>query len=265
MKDVVITDCACVAEDGFGNRRTWQSWDGAAPGADDLRWSMFSETPFDAFRRLDALCRYALSAVELLTLPPPAAGGRRPDLGLCLGTQYGSLDADIAFIRTANNASGPSPRLFTYTLPSTALGEIAIRHRITGPNLCVLCGPDSGMAALREGTFMVADGTVAGCVCLGCDAVSMPVAGRSVGYAYAFVLERAPAACEREGPLARLIPGDAGCTPARCVAAHDALPALFRYVASSARPAGEPPCESLCLRAAAHPAAPCLLCNLDAG
>ena len=89
--------------------------------------------------------------------------------------------------------------MFPYTLPSTVVGEIAIRHRITGPNICVVAGPDSGMLALWEGVGMIESGEAKGCICVGCDAVSrasapfiaeLPLGGKLLRCsAHAFLVE----------------------------------------------------------------------------
>ena len=71
---------------------------------------------------------------------------------------------------------GPSPTLFAYTLPSAAIGEIAIRHRLTGPNLCFV--GDSG-DVLPEAVDLLRRGEADACVCLYCQVVSAE-AGRLI-------------------------------------------------------------------------------------
>jgi len=202
MRRTVITACGCVDEGGFGNARSWTPWPGGVPR---LRWRTFSDQPFDRFGRLDLLCKYAVAAVEMLELPPFTEGESRPDLALLLGSDNGSLDTDVKFVRSIHEPGGASPTLFSYTLPSTALGEIAIRHHITGPSACVMAGPESGPLALWEGMAWVAEGDVGGCICVGCDAVSASVADAPSAHAYAFlVADEAAVATQGNAPLARL-------------------------------------------------------------
>jgi 3-oxoacyl-(acyl-carrier-protein) synthase len=124
------------------------------------------------FGRLDLASQLAVLAVETLGVQFDA--WPRDRVGLCLSVKAGSLSTDAEYWRGRNDPGGPSPALFTYTLPSSPLGEVAIRHRLTGPNLCVV--GDDGIA-LAEATDWLRRGTADGCVCITCKAVS-PAAAR---------------------------------------------------------------------------------------
>jgi len=199
MTRVFIAACGCVDEEGFGSARSWTPWPPSA-GSRRLRWRTLSPRPFDRFGRLDVLCKHAVAAVEMLGLPGLDEGATRPDTALVLGSEHGSLDVDVRFWRSIGEPGGASPKLFSYTLPSTALGEIAIRHRITGPNLCLAAGPDSGLLALWEGAQLVASGEVPRCLCIACDALSAPLAVPPHARGYAFLLATDP----REPALAEV-------------------------------------------------------------
>src|SRR5215212_4071054 len=86
------------------------------------------------FGRLDFVSRLALVAVESLGVNFEALP--RDRIGICLAVRAGSLTTDVEFWNGRDAVGGPSPTLFAYTLPSSAIGEIAIRYRLTGPNLC---------------------------------------------------------------------------------------------------------------------------------
>jgi len=118
------------------------------------------------FRRLDLASQLALLAVESLSIDFDALP--RDRVGICLGVRTGSLAADCEYWRGRDAVGGPSPTLFTYTLPSAAIGEIAIRHRLTGPNLC-LVGEDT---VLSEAGDWLQRGEVEACLCVGCDVVT---------------------------------------------------------------------------------------------
>jgi 3-oxoacyl-(acyl-carrier-protein) synthase len=119
------------------------------------------------FGRLDLASQLAVLAVESLHLKFDACPRER--IGLCLAAKAGCLSTDIEYWRGRNEIGGPSPALFTYTLPSSPLGEVAIRHRLIGPNLC-LVGDDS--VALAEAADWLRQGTVDGCLCVSCKAIS---------------------------------------------------------------------------------------------
>ena len=83
---------------------------------------------------MDLMSQLALLAVEALGFSFEA--WPRDRVGICMAAAAGSLSTDLDYWNGRNNVGGPSPTLFTYTLPSAPIGEIAIRHQLTGPNLC---------------------------------------------------------------------------------------------------------------------------------
>src|SRR5689334_11849330 len=97
------------------------------------------------FGRMDLPSQLSLLAVENLGLNLDAFP--RDRIGICLAVRGGSLSTDVEYWRGRDATGGPSPMLFAYTLPSAPIGEIAIRHRVTGPGLCLI--GDSG-AVLTE-------------------------------------------------------------------------------------------------------------------
>ena len=119
------------------------------------------------FGRLDLCSQLAVLAVEKLGIHFELLPRQR--IGICLSARAGSLTTDIEYWKGRDAAGGPSPTLFAYTLPSSALGEIAIRHRITGPNLCFF-GDSAGL--LEEAGHWIRSGEADGCLCVSCEAVS---------------------------------------------------------------------------------------------
>jgi len=168
-----ITACGFIDKSGFGSnhsRSTWHSHN--CPENHRLQWRTFFQKPFDRFGRLDLLAKYAAIAVEMLRIPVPDPQNSYPSWAIALGTQYGSYDVDLSFIRSIEQTGGPSPKLFSYTLPSTAIGEIAIRHRITGSNICLMAGAESGLLALWEAVRIVETAEAQCCICIDCDAIA---------------------------------------------------------------------------------------------
>ena len=132
---------------------------------------MDTETLGPRLGRLDLTCRLALLAVE--PLRPHFDILLRHRIGICLAVRTGSLPTDIEYWKGRGLAGGPSPTLFAYTLPSSAIGEIAIRHRLTGPNLCFVGGNTS---VLAEAADMIRRGEADGCVCVSCNLVTAEAA-----------------------------------------------------------------------------------------
>ncbi len=123
------------------------------------------------FGRLDLQSRLALLAVASLksdftSLPPDR-------IGICLAASAGSLTTDYNFWNGRGGVGGPSPTLFAYTLPSAAVGEIAIHFGLTGPNLCFV-GDDKNL--LAEAADWIRRDKVDGCLCVFCEVVSAEMA-----------------------------------------------------------------------------------------
>ncbi len=123
------------------------------------------------FGRLDLASQLVLLAVEMLGIDFDTQ--RRDRVGICLAARAGSLATDLEFWRGRDAVGGPSPTLFAYTLPSMAIGEIAIRHRLTGPNLCVV-GSDVVLAGAVD---WLRRGEAEACVCVACEVVTPALAG----------------------------------------------------------------------------------------
>jgi hypothetical protein len=92
-------------------------------------------------------------------------------VGVCVETRSGSVVTDWRFLRM------PLASTFAYTLPSTVVGEICIRHRFRGPVMCLL--PGSGQAgSLETALGWLKHGQAEACVCVACDFVNKEVAAR---------------------------------------------------------------------------------------
>jgi len=127
------------------------------------------------FGRLDLASQLSLLAVESLNLNFDAWPRER--IAIVLTARAGSLSTDVDYWNGREAAGGPSPTLFAYTLPSAAIGEIAIRHRITGPNLCFV-GPSDG--AVDEAAELLSRGEADACLCISNNVVT-PALGALIG------------------------------------------------------------------------------------
>jgi 3-oxoacyl-(acyl-carrier-protein) synthase len=124
------------------------------------------------FGRMDLTSQLALLAVESLAGGFDSLG--RDRIAICLAANTSSLATDVEYWKGRDAAGGPSPTLFTYTLPSAAIGEIAIRHRLTGPNLCFV---GSSRDVLPEAAELIRRGEAEACVCVYVKAISTDLAG----------------------------------------------------------------------------------------
>ncbi len=92
---------------------------------------------YPKFYKMDGLCKLAFLGAEILL---KNADLNPSKTAIFLGTNSGSLQSDKAHQASINHRESyfPSPAVFVYTLPNIMLGEICIRHGITGENSCFL-------------------------------------------------------------------------------------------------------------------------------
>ena len=159
------------------------------------------------FGRLDLASQLSLLAVEMLGVDFEKLPRER--IAVCLAARAGSLSTDVEFWKGRDLVGGPSPTLFAYTLPSAAMGEIAIRHKLMGPNLC-FTGDDESL--IGEALDLIQRAEAEACVCVYCNSVS-PAAGEMIqetpaAFALAIFLSRTGAGmlCKNEaGRLESLV------------------------------------------------------------
>ena len=178
MSDIVVRAASWLGPEGSGNDLAglakWPAPLGEAlrrGELEELRWAHLFEAEAQRFARMDWLSRLGLMAVELLrarfeTWDPPDL----EQTGVCVETAAGCLTSDLDFLRQ------PRPTVFAYTLPSTVIGEICIRHRFKGPMLCLMSAGGSTRAAIDEGAAWLREGAAKSCVCVACEAVSTDAA-----------------------------------------------------------------------------------------
>lgn len=111
----------------------------------------------ETFRRLDVASRMLVLAGAAAGLPDVLPNGAAAATGIVVETSLGCLDADLRFARSmaAGMCDGP---VFAYTLPSTGLGELALRHGLRGPTVCLSTVPEQRGVALREAALLLATG-----------------------------------------------------------------------------------------------------------
>lgn len=139
-----------------GVQVTWHELGMTPPGTGRALRAIFARQD-DTFRRLDPTSRALVLAAEAAgiahVLPPTA----REDTALVIATTLGCLDADLQFARSLASEMCDAP-VFPYTLPSTCLGEIALRLGLRGTSLCLSVLPGGSGSALAEAQRLLAGG-----------------------------------------------------------------------------------------------------------
>lgn len=92
---------------------------------------------YPKFFKMDKLCKLGVIASELLIRNSPGfADLPKNEIALVFANNSSSLDSDRNHVRAIADKTNyfPSPSVFVYTLPNIVIGEIAIKHKITGEN-----------------------------------------------------------------------------------------------------------------------------------
>ncbi len=111
----------------------------------------------ETFRRLDRVSRALVLAGEAAGLARVIPRAFAASTGLSFETVLGCLDADLRFADSmaAGMCDGP---VFAYTLPSTCLGELALRHGLRGPTVCTATEPSQRGLGLQVAAQLLATG-----------------------------------------------------------------------------------------------------------
>ena len=92
----------------------------------------------------------------------------RPRTAILLASSLGCLHADLRFQASLAPGAELEPAVFPYTLPSTCLGDLAIRHALMGPTLSLTTAPGLEEDGLAEAGRLIDLGEACGAlVCLG--------------------------------------------------------------------------------------------------
>jgi hypothetical protein len=127
-------------------------WKPDQRGPEDVERSQALDMPYPGFGKLSVADKMAFAVASLLlrSYAPP----NKNNCGICLGIATGSLSIDLRYWESVI-AGFPSPGLFSATLPSSPISEIAIFHGLKGPNRIVANGEASGTNALLEALLML--------------------------------------------------------------------------------------------------------------
>ena len=89
---------------------------------------------YSKFFKMDSLSKLAFLSAEILLHNQELS--QKEKTGIFMVNSSSSLDTDRKYFETMKNPGNyfPSPALFVYTLPNIMMGELSIRHKITGEN-----------------------------------------------------------------------------------------------------------------------------------
>ena len=95
---------------------------------------------YPKFFKMDNLCKLSFLAAELLLMENSEVELHGEKTAIILGNRSSSVISDRKHYESyvEREKSFPSPAVFVYTLPNIMLGELCIRHQITGESSCFM-------------------------------------------------------------------------------------------------------------------------------
>ncbi|MCA8974194.1 MAG: hypothetical protein KDC98_05700 [Planctomycetes bacterium] len=138
---------------------TWRELETEPPGTPRTRRAVFGASD-DTYRRLDRQCRTLVLAAEATGLDGLLLPELRQRTALITETAVGSIEVDLRYTRSLAKDLVEAAA-FPYTLPSTCLGEVALRHGLRGPTNCLSVEADQRGESLREARRLLLDGEIA--------------------------------------------------------------------------------------------------------
>lgn len=89
---------------------------------------------YPKFFKMDNLSKLGILTAEILIGKDNVTPINTEETGIVIANSSSSLDTDRSFNNTIKDDENyfPSPAVFVYTLPNIVIGEICIRHKITG-------------------------------------------------------------------------------------------------------------------------------------
>lgn len=100
------------------------------------------EINYPKFHKMDALSKLGFIATEAVLKESDFLQRNKPkETGIIMANKASSLDTDRLHQLSINDKNHylPSPATFVYTLPNIVIGEISIKHKLTGENGFFVC------------------------------------------------------------------------------------------------------------------------------
>jgi 3-oxoacyl-[acyl-carrier-protein] synthase II len=127
---------------------------------------------YPSSRRMDKYSRLGMTAIALALQDAGLdAWTEKRNIGIITATEYGCLNADFDYFDTVlpDDGSGASPGLFSYTLPSSFMGDVAIRYGLTGSSFVIQEKSAWGLTCLKLALNAIACGDSDKLVCGVCN------------------------------------------------------------------------------------------------
>ena len=127
---------------------------------------------YPSSRRMDKYSRLGMTAIALALQDAGLdAWTEKRNIGIITSTEYGCLNTDVDYFDTVlpDGGIGASPGLFSYTLPSSFMGDVAIRYGLTGSSFVLQEKSARALTCLKLALNAIACGNADKMVCGACN------------------------------------------------------------------------------------------------
>ncbi len=123
---------------------------------------------YPKYFKMDPLCKLAFLAAEIMISNEPSYPEFLHDqVGVVFSNSTSSMDTDLKYFDTIRDPKNyfPSPSLFVYTLPNIMIGEISIRHKMTGENIFMVSEKMNADEMYEQVKYMFDADSIQGALC----------------------------------------------------------------------------------------------------
>lgn len=196
---VGVVDAERIRGSGGLDRR-WHELGVAAPGDGRTPRRLFDRTD-STYRRLDRISRSLVLAAMAAGIEDVLGESARNAAAVLAETHVGCLEIDRRYTRSLAD-DVVEATIFPYTLPTTSLGEMALRFGLRGLTVSLSVDDSRRGAALREAQRMFAAGEIEHAVVASVDVLDESAPGLPAGLrAVVAVLARAGGRAVAPWPL----------------------------------------------------------------
>ncbi len=151
-RSAYVESFAALLPQALAGRSGTRQWEEGQRGPRDVRRDQVLDKPYVNFGKLSLPDRLSFATAALILSRTEI--GDKETTGITLGISAGSLSTDLRYMESLA-AGFPSPALFSATLPSSAIADIAIYFGIKGPNRVIAGNGASGLIALEQAFSML--------------------------------------------------------------------------------------------------------------
>ena len=163
LASVLCRGYAVIDESGIRTIASSRIWDDDQDGPAAIKRAQVLGQPYMAFGKLNLPDKLAFSAASLVlnecTVSNPAT------TGIFLGIPSGSRSTDYLY-RQSIGQGIPGPALFSATLPSSPVADIAIYYKFKGPDAVFPGGSSALLSAIEWAQLLLRQGKVTGALVL---------------------------------------------------------------------------------------------------